>query len=229
MQDHYIARMQSTLPKNKTATPSTKTPAPIQKIDLSAFAVPKANGKSEYPILPDASGETAKLVDSICEKAEQMEALEGALKSEKAELVQRAKQHYFKVNEGKLEVPTSIMAEGTERKALVVMQNKYSACEDENAVQGIMGAANFSEFMGQSFSLKIDGDAIPEASKAKLVQELLELFTKHNAAAAITAKSEIKPKASFHIARHSKLTAQQSLGFDKFCRMQAMVKTKGIK
>jgi hypothetical protein len=225
----YMKQIKSSKATTAHAPAHIHTPATIAMVDLSAFSAPKASGKSEYPILPDADGETAKLVDSISKKAEEFDALEGALKSEKAELVIRAKAYYFKTSEGKIEVPSSILAEGLTRKVLVVMQNKYAACDEQAAAQEVMGSKNFTEFMGQSFSIKVDGDAIPEESKGKLVQEMMALFQKYNAEGALTAKSEIKPKASFHTARHTKLTAAQNASFDKVCKMTAMVKSKGVK
>ena len=43
------------------------------------------------PILPDADGQVAALVEGILEKSEQLEAIEGALEIEKAELIAIAK------------------------------------------------------------------------------------------------------------------------------------------
>ncbi len=40
-----------------------------------------------YPILPDADGQVAPLVEGILEKSEQLEAIEGALEIEKAKLI----------------------------------------------------------------------------------------------------------------------------------------------
>src|SRR2546421_405915 len=81
-----------TMKKTKTAaaapvsndTRSAATPAPaagIKKFNLAGIAKAAPAGKpvKTYPVLPDEDGHVAELVDAIIEKAEQLEALEGAL------------------------------------------------------------------------------------------------------------------------------------------------------
>jgi hypothetical protein len=60
---------------------------------------------------------------------------------------------------------------------------------------------NGSAFFKQSFELKIKGDLIPEADE-EIIGELQALFARHNAGAALSAKTVFKPTKEFHTAPH---------------------------
>ena len=60
-----------------------------------------------------------------------------------------------------------------------------------------------ARYFKQSFELKIKGDLIPDAAVEPLLAELQELFARHGASAALSAKATIKPTKEFHTARHT--------------------------
>ena len=83
--------------KSKPAAASTAAPsapaARLKRINLAGISTKSAATRTAkaYPILPDADGQVAALVEGILEKSEQLEAIEGALEIEKAELIAIAK------------------------------------------------------------------------------------------------------------------------------------------
>src|SRR2546422_4243237 len=106
--------------KTAAAAPVAATPAPaagIKKFNLAGIAKAAPAGKpvKTYPVLPDEDGHVAELVDAIIEKAEQLEALEGALDLDKSELIALAKPFYFTHYSGQMAVASSVEARSGEK------------------------------------------------------------------------------------------------------------------
>ena len=83
-----------------------------------------------------------------------------------------------------------------------------------------------AQFFKQSFELKIKGDMVPESAVESIIGELQDLFARHGAGAALSAKAVFKPTKDFHTARHTLFTAEQNLEIDKVVPVSASVKTK---
>jgi hypothetical protein len=99
--------------KPAAATAAPRAPAAgLKRINLAGIATNSAAAKATkaYPILPDADGQVATLVEGILEKSEQLEAIEGALEIEKAELIAIAKPFYFAHHAGQMALASSIEA-----------------------------------------------------------------------------------------------------------------------
>lgn len=204
------------------------TPAGLKKFDLAGFAQQsKSSGSARaYPVLPDSHGEVSGLVASILEKSAQLDALEGALDLEKAELIALAKPFYFQHHSGQRAVATAVEARSADGKVVRVgFANAYRGTSDEAALVRIAGE-HATRYFGQSFEIKIKGDLIPEAVIEPLLAELRTLFSRHGAAAALVAKALFKPRAEFHVARHSLFTVQENQLLDKVVPIAASVKTK---
>ena len=219
--------------KTKTPLPVTAAPTPapvagIKKINLGGFKQESAKpGGKAYPVLPDPDGTIAVLASSIIEKAEQLDALTTSLELEKAELRGIAAPYYFKIHQGQVVVSSSIDCRDTQgRSVLVQLANSYKAVTDEAAVTALVGPA-VERYFRQAFEFKIKGDLIPAESVEPLLEELQELFTRHNASAALTAKAVVKPTESFHTARHTLLSVEQNLELERICPIIARVTTKG--
>ena len=221
----------------KTATkpkPTTSTSAPaagIKKINLGGIATKAEKKTTEYPTLPDPSGDVAKLTSDIITETREFEALEGSLKLKKAELRSMSQEFYFQHLHGKHEIPSSVEAKGMnpDEKVLVTFSSRYATLSDEAPVIEAIGAERTAEFFRQSFELKIDGDKIPADRAEELIGEIQTLFAAHNCPEAISAKAVIKPTPNFHTARHSALSVEENLAVELACPIIAMVKTKGRK
>ena len=210
---------------------TTTTAAPtIKKINLGGIAKKTEKKGTEYPQLPDPTGDVAKLTSDIINESRELEALEGSLKIKKMELKTLAQDFFFNHLHGKHDIPSSVEAIGNpDEKVLVTFQNRYAALQDEEGVSTIIGAERTAQFFRQSFELKIDGDKIPADSAEALIDAIQTLFAEYNASEALTAKAVIKPTAEFHTARHTALSVDENLAVEMVCPIVAMVKTKGRK
>ena len=215
-------------PKAATAAP-TPAPAPaLKKVSLAGFATQTPAGKSAkaYPLLPDPDGQVGELVTSILDKSAQVEALEGALELEKAELIAIAKPFYFTHHHGQHAVASSVEARSADGKVVRVgFSNSYRGTSDEPSITRIAGE-HAARYFKQSFELKIKGDVIPDAAVEPLLAELQELFARHGASAALSAKATIKPTKEFHTARHTLFSVAENHELDKVVPISASVKTK---
>ncbi len=209
-------------------TKPTETPEPssgIKKVSFGAIGAKKeAKKTTEYPAYPDANGVAAEIVARIIERQAQFDALDGAIKTDKAELKQMVSPFYFTTNSGKVEVPSSVEVKSPKGEVLVTFQDRYTKVDSEAALISVPFA---KEYFRQAFTLEIDGDKIPAEAVEEIIAELQELFGKHNAMAALAVKETYKPVAEFHIKRHTALTPEQNLALDQVVPIVAMVKTKG--
>ena len=166
------------------------------------------------------------MVTSILDKSAQVEALEGALELEKAELIAIAKPFYFTHHHGQHAVASSVEARSPDGKVVRVgFSNSYRGTSDEPAITRIAGE-HAARYFKQSFELKIKGDLIPDAAVEPLLSELQELFARHGASSALSAKATIKPTKEFHAARHTLFSVEQNHELDKVVPISASVKTK---
>ena len=61
---------------------------------------------------------------------------------------------------------------------------------------------------------------------AGIIGELQALFARHNAGAALSAKTVFEPTKEFHTARHMMYSAEENMEIDKVVPAAASVKTK---
>ena len=104
-------------------------------------------------------------------------------------------------------------AKSDEHTIRVGFSNSYRGTSDDAAILRAAGEAG-ARFFKQSFELKIKGNLIPETAVEELIGELHELFARHNAGVALTAKAVFKPNKDFHTARHTLFTPEQNLEID---------------
>lgn len=217
-----------------TTTAEPKAPAKaagLKKVNLGGIATKTASKtKTAYPVLPDPTGDVAKLVADIRRETAELEALKGSLDIKKAELRGQAQEYYFDHYSGKHDIASSIEAQDANgEEVLVTFSSRYKTITDESSLIDTIGEDRTARFFRQSFDLNVDGDKIPEASVESLVEELSALFARFNAGDALTAKSVIKPTAEFHTARHTALSVDENRAVDLICPIIASVKTKGRK
>ena len=214
--------------KDKAQPAAPVAPAAgIKRINLAGIATksPATKSAKAYPVLPDEDGQVAALVEGILDKSEQLEALEGSLEIDKGELIALAKPFYFAHHAGQMAVSSSIEARAGEKVVRVGFSNSYRGSADDAPILRVVGEKG-AAFFKQSFELKIKGDLIPESAVEEIIGELQELFARHGAGAALSAKAVFKPTKDFHTARHTLFTAEQNLAIDKVVPVSASVKTK---
>jgi len=217
-----------------SSTPASPNPAPkasapaqgLRKVSFGKIAKKDETTKTAYPVFPDEQGKASEIAVRILERTEQFEALKGALETDKAELKFLVTPHYFAVNHGRHEVPSSVSVSSPQGEVLVTFQNRYSMLADETGLLPVLGGRT-EEFFRQSFELKIKGDKLPADKTQDLMDRLQSLFAEFGATDALEVKEGIKPVEQFHAARHLDLTPEQNLALEQVCPIVAMVKTKG--
>jgi len=206
----------------------------MKKLNLGSVGGGKkaSSSKASYPVVPDPNGDVAKMVSEVIKLTAEKKAIEGGLKLAKGEvggsdgLVPLARKFFIESTAGKSDVPSSVEAVCDDGSVLIVMQNRYKACEDEAALSAAIGKANVNRYFYNKFVITVDGDKVPEAVAQTLINEMAALFAKHGASDALSAKSVTVPKAEFHESRHTILTADQNAKVDELCPPVVAVKER---
>ena len=198
----------------------------LKRVSFGKLATKMEETKTAYPVMPDADGKVAEIAARILERTETFEALKGALETDKAELKFMVAPHYFAVNHGRHEVPSSVAVNSPKGEVLVTFQNRYSQLPDESGLLPILGEECGTHFR-QSFELKIKGDKLPADQTQELLDRLQNLFAEFGATDALEVKEGVKPVETFHAARHRLLTPEQNLALEQVVPIIAMIKTKG--
>ncbi len=113
-----------------------------------------------------------------------------------------AKSFYFTHHAGQMAVASSIEARAGEKLVRVGFSNWYRGSADDVPILRAVGDKG-AQFFKQSFELKIKGDMIPESAVESIIRELQDLFARHEARAALSAKAVLKATKDFHTARHT--------------------------
>jgi len=211
-----------------TKKPSTQEPASnsVRKVSFGGIAKKTETAKTVYPVLPDENGQLAVIAARIIERTAQIDALDGALSIDKAELKTLATPFYFTQASGKVDVASSVSVKSTAGEVLITFPNRYGKLESEDPLRPILGERT-SQLFRQAFTLEIDGDKLPAENAQELMDELQQLFARFNATEALVVKEGIKPVPDFHTMRHTTLNAEQNLALNQICPIVAMIKTKG--
>jgi len=218
--------MPITREKPSRSVKPTAPPDPLRKLSFGTIARKKEDARTSYPVLPDPNGQLAVIAARILQRTEQIEALDGALEIDKAELKTLATPFYFTQASGKLDIASSVSVPCPAGEVLVSFPNRYARLESETALLPILGEQT-ARFFRQAFTLEIDGDKLPAEHAQELLEELQQLFNRYQAADALKVKEGIKPVPDFHTTRHTALSPEQNLALNQVCPIIAMVKTKG--
>ena len=213
--------------KDKSSRPIKPVPQPesLRKLSFGAMAQKKEKVRASYPVLPDPNGQLAVMATRIIERTTQIDALEGSLALDKAELKTLATPFYFAQANGKVEVASSINVLSPAGEVLISFPNRYGRLESESVLLPILGEQT-AQFFRQAFTLEIDGDKLPADNAQELLDQLQQLFARYHAAEALKVKEGIKPVPDFHTVRHTALTPAQNLALNQLCPIIAMIKTK---
>src|ERR1022692_76333 len=198
--------------KDKSSRPIKPVvqPESLRKISFGAMAPKQEKARASYPVRPDPNGQLAVMAARIIEHTAQIDALDGALALDKAELKTLATPFYFAQANGKVEVASSINVLSPAGEVLISFPNRYGRLESESVLLPILGEQT-AQFFRQAFTLEIDGDKLPADNAQKLLDQLQQLFARYHAAEALKVKEGIKPVPDFHTGRHTALTPEQNL------------------
>ena len=213
--------------KDKTSRPAKAVPQPesLHKLSFGTIAQKREDTRTAHPVLPDPNGQLAIMATRIIERSAQLDALGGALEIDKAELKTLATPFYFAQASGKVEAASSLQVLSPAGQVLISFPNRYGRLESEAMLLPVLGEQT-ARFFRQAFTLEIDGDKLPAEGAQNLLNELEQLFARHQAADALKVKVGIKPAPDFHTVRHTALTREQNLALNQLCPIIAMIKTK---
>ncbi len=207
------------------------------RVSFGKAKVKKEETKTAYPVFPDPNGQVAIIAGRIKARKDELDALAGALATDKAELRMLISPFYFTTNQGKAEVPSSISVvskvldfdneKEIEGEVLVSFTNRYAALASDDPITAIIGAELAAKYFQQAFELKIKGDAMPADKAQAVVDELLAVLERHGVSDAMEIKDQLKPVRDFHTARHTAFTPETNLALEEACPCVAMVKTRG--
>jgi hypothetical protein len=213
--------------RDKTSRQSKAVPQAdsLRKLSFGAITKQREGARTTYPVLPDPNGQLAIIATRIIERAAQLDAIEGALTIDKAELKTLATPFYFAQASGKVDAATSVNVLSPAGEVLISFPNRYGRLESETVLSPILGQQT-AKFFRQAFTLEIDGDKLPAENAQDLLNQLQQLFAQYHAADALKVKEGIKPVPDFHTLRHTALTPAQNLALNQLCPIIAMIKTK---
>ncbi|MCX6873780.1 MAG: hypothetical protein NTW21_08225 [Verrucomicrobia bacterium] len=213
--------------KDKSSRSIQPVPQPesLRKLSFGTMTKKREEARASYPVLPDPNGQLAVMATRIIERTAQIEALDGVLALDKAELKTLATPFYFAQASGKVEVASSINVLSPAGEVLISFPNRYGRLESEAVLLPLLGEQT-AQFFRQAFTLEIDSDKLPADNAQELLDQLQQLFARYHAAEALKVKEGIKPVPDFHTVRHTALTPQQNLALNQLCPIIAMIKTK---
>ena len=217
---------------NTTLAPPSPNPAPaksgIRKVSFGKAAVKKEETRTAYPVFNDPStgNQVAEIAARIKKRADEIESLEGAQKTDKAELKMFVAPFYFQTNQRKLDPPSSISIPSDAGEVLVTFQNRYTKLTDSARLETLLGD-QAERYLRQTFTLAITGEELPAGREQSIVDEVQAVLEKHGASSALEVKEEIKPTKDFHVAWLTAFTPEQNLAIEQACPIVAMIKTKG--
>jgi hypothetical protein len=207
-------------------SPSPRPIGLMAGITMAGVGVVTATHESKYPVVSDP--EALDIAKTLKGRCEEFDALEGSIKADKDELKAICLPLWLQANAG-LSKPLSSMAvpSGEGGEILITFPAKYSPVSPDS-VKAVIGD-KVNDLMEQVFTVKIDGSKLPQSQATQdAMNDIVGVFTKHGLpVGAIEFKTLVKPKPTFHVDRHTVLTAEQNLQLAAICKIQAMVKTKG--
>lgn len=209
-------------------SPPPAAPKGLKKISFGGVAKKEEKSGTDYPVFndPATGAQVLEIAARIKKRSGEIEALEGAQKTDKAELKMFVAPFYFRVNAGKAEPPSSISIPSAEGEVLVTYQNRYSKLKDESPIIPILGERT-EKYFRQTFTLKIAGEELPAGQEQKIVDSIIAVLALHGATNALEVDEQVKPTKDFHIARLRDFTPEVNLQLDEACPMITMVKIKG--
>jgi len=186
------------------------------KINVSSLASSvktPAKAKAEKPSLPVK----AEIIDALASQLDEVEALEGAISSTKAELVEELFPQWLDLNASSHVHNGTVVLKGAERDIQMTFKSAFTkipADKSDDIVDAI-GAKAFGEFFRQKVDAKINFDAVPESKQQKLFDGIAALLKELDVTECLTLSNVVVPVDGFNEVRASKLTKQQNESLEK--------------
>jgi hypothetical protein len=215
-------------------------------ITFGSIAVNKSTAKkqADRPLLNDYDPEAEKLATEIFRLSDLTDSLE-LLKKELASRAKAFGLHHFAGRTLGDKDSLSVSARTADGNEVVIsMNNRYSPAEDTDEIERLMGDA-FTQFMRDSFAVKIDGDKLPmtpvpaeilpgvawpdadEVGKPVaqvIIDRIGSVLAEFNCADAVSVKQGRVPSAAFHRERLTRFDEETNVAIDRVMPMVVAVK-----
>lgn len=189
----------------------------------------RKGSKTEYPIVPDPTGDLARIAGQYKLDKEMAESLKGTLESGRDTLIAGTRQFYFDRFHGIAEPESSVAVNaGSEGEILVTFPESFTIAPSPKEVVAVIGAEAARQLFRPAFELKVKSDELPEGPQTQaLLNELMAVFAKHGASSAVSFKQSIKPRKGFNLVRHTRFDVATNLALDKVCSIVPRIIVKG--
>ena len=188
----------------------------------------RKSSKTEYPVVPDPTGDLARIAGQYKLDKEMAESLKGTLESGRDSLIAGTRQFYFSRFHGIAEPESSVAIATSEGEVLVTFPESFTIAPSPKDVVAVIGADAARQLFRPAFELKVKSDELPEGPQTQaLLNELMAVFAKHGASSAVSFKQSIKPRKGFNIVRHTRFDVATNLALDKVCSIVPRIVTKG--
>jgi len=176
-------------------------------------AAPAKKGGKTYPraTLDDLQ---RRQLDELMKQKADYKNLEGTIKALTSQLQPAIVGQFIDLAIGRADVPSSIVATGFERNALIPIcgdsGGRYTELPKENASQlvEIIGTQGVLDNFADGTSLKIKLADVPESKRAAVITELVAVFQKHGVMDCVEKKAIIVPKPEFRAGRWTRFDAE---------------------
>jgi hypothetical protein len=135
---------------------------PVEGIATIDFGIPTtAPGKAKKSKYPSIEGPgVAKLVDEILRLHEKFKGIEGPYLAAKETMkIEFGFPQYFDKNRGRIDAPSSMIADGSKGEVLVIFQERFRAGDSKKRekLYKLMGEKKAGEFFYQSWVFSVNG------------------------------------------------------------------------
>lgn len=205
----------------------TETGTAPNRINFGALKEkPKATGNSQYPELPDPTGEVSDLADEFLKQHEAENTANGAKEIARGQIIERAVPFHWKTNCGRTEISGTVSVRAKSgSEVLVQFKDAYKPIADTKDKAGnIITPAEkriaiprdvFDKYFRQTFSIAIDSTRIAENKLQEVVNRIQALAAELEIGDAVGVTSAFKPIESWHADRYRILTSDQNMAAER--------------
>lgn len=208
------------LPSPAAPAPEAAAPKRRKKLDLGGVAATTSTTTATkvYP-RAELTDEQREMVSLLLVQTQQFKALEGTIESMKKDVNALVLPQWFKVAQGNLEPPSSIIVpgKGSDEGMLVVAGDtggRYTGTAEEAYVDKlaeVVGEELFDTTFTEKVTFKMEIDKVAEDQQQPLIHALLKVCAEHGASHAVTAKTLTTFQPLARKARYQMFTLEQNL------------------
>lgn len=185
----------------------------MNKIDLGGVAT-KADRNTSHPTI-EPDNETLLLLEQWVPINASFKSVKNQSETLSRQISQRIKHLFFSKFAGLATVST-VLATTTKGTVKLIFKNSYSKkLTDWALLVAAIGKDKAEKYFRYSTVLEFTIDALTESEQEPCANAIIELAKERGWLAAISAKQFVAPKAGFHEARTTVLTAEENEKLDQ--------------